>query len=329
MSKSPQFDRQNESKGRIRYRKLLGSVLKWAIVLATFSFLAKAVYDNWHEVSTLHINLRQGWPKALAALVIALCSNGWLGILWGWTLGNLGYPVSWVWAMRIFLTIEIAKFLPGNVWHMYGRVRAAQRIGIPIPVGTASVLLEPILITAAAMIFALLNGSHPALRGLGGISAFCILLGVHPRIFGQVSKWLTQLQYQLRKRFGRRSKSQPNNSPKRVYFQHYPLKILLGELIFVGLRCYSFLLIVSLFGPLPAESIAPLVGGFSFAWIVGLVMPGAPDGIGIFETLAILLLRGILPSGQLVAVVLIYRMVGVIAIALGALLGWLMGLKAR
>ncbi|WP_354635191.1 hypothetical protein [Planktothricoides raciborskii] len=42
-----------------------------------------------------------------------------------------------------------------------------------------------------------------------------------------------------------------------------------------------------------------VLSAFSFAWLLGLVLPGAPGGIGIFEATAIALLQNNFPPGIL------------------------------
>jgi len=52
--------------------------------------------------------------------------------------------------VQIYLQTNIAKYLPGNVWHYYGRISAAVKAGVSGSAATLSVLLEPLLMAAAA-----------------------------------------------------------------------------------------------------------------------------------------------------------------------------------
>ena len=65
------------------------------------------------------------------------------------------------------------------------------------------------------------------------------------------------------------------------------------------------------------------MGAFSIAWLLGLVVPGAPGGIGVFEAVAIALLGNQLPTGLLISSVALYRLISTLAEALGAGLIWL------
>ena len=62
------------------------------------------------------------------------------------------------------------------------------------------------------------------------------------------------------------------------------------------------------------------LAGFALAWTVGLVVPGAPGGLGVFEAVLLLRLAVALPQASLLAVALSYRLVVTLADVLTAVL---------
>ena len=68
------------------------------------------------------------------------------------------------------------------------------------------------------------------------------------------------------------------------------------------------------------------LAGFALAWTVGLVVPGAPGGLGVFEAVLLLRLSVALPEAPLLAVALSYRLTSTAADLLGA---WVAGLDER
>jgi hypothetical protein len=62
------------------------------------------------------------------------------------------------------------------------------------------------------------------------------------------------------------------------------------------------------------------LAGFALAWTVGLVVPGAPGGLGVFEAVLLMRLGGLLPAAPLLAVALSYRLMATLADLLAALL---------
>ena len=63
---------------------------------------------------------------------------------------------------------------------------------------------------------------------------------------------------------------------------------------------------------------ATWLAGFALAWTVGLVVPGAPGGLGVFEAVLLLRLGVALPEAPLLAVALSYRLMVTLAEVLAA-----------
>ena len=72
--------------------------------------------------------------------------------------------------------------------------------------------------------------------------------------------------------------------------------------------------------PLPLKITLLLAVAFTFAlaWVVGLVVPAAPGGLGVFESIILLGLGSKLPEAPLLASLLCYRLVSTLADVLAA-----------
>jgi uncharacterized membrane protein YbhN (UPF0104 family) len=84
--------------------------------------------------------------------------------------------------------------------------------------------------------------------------------------------------------------------------------------------------IVLAFQPLSFVDMQALLAAFSLAWLLGLVVPGAPGGIGVFEAIAISLLDTQFPVAVILSSVAIYRLVSVLAEVSAAGIVWMIGL---
>lgn len=297
--------------------------LRWVILGGTLFFLAKALKDNWREVAAIRIDA-SGWAALTLALGVTLLAHIWSGWVWGWILQTFRQPVSNVWAVMVYLKTNIAKYLPGNVWHFYGRIKAVTGLGASLGVATLSVLLEPLLMAAAALLIALL-GSQQLNLGLQILALIVVLGGVHPRVLNPILDYLKRVK-------GKVSKSASSEAPNAIgenkreadyQLKSYPLVPLLGEVGFVGLRGVGFVLTFLPFVNLSFDQIPPIMSAFSLAWLLGLVIPGAPGGIGVFEATALALLDNQYSSAILLSAVALYRLISVLAEAAGAGLVWL------
>ncbi len=289
--------------------------LRWIIVGGTVFFIASAIHQNWQEVAAIRITAT-GYLKLAIALFVTLLAHILSGWVWSWILHELNQPASGLWSIRVYLTTNLAKYLPGNVWHFYGRVIAAKNAGFSVEAATLSVVLEPLLMAAAALAIALTTGSRTSgITQLLCLSA--VLIAIHPRFLNP----LLQLASRLKKK---PQDTQAVEFKQAVQIQQplqirrYPFLPLLGEAGFVALRGLGFLLTLSALSPIAPTQIPLIFSAFSFAWVLGLVVPGAPGGIGVFEATAIALLGSQLPTGTIIGGVALYRMISIFAEVIGA-----------
>lgn len=284
--------------------------LRWVILGGTVFFLAKALKDHAAEVAAIRIGTTGAILLAIA-LGVTLLAHIWSGWVWGWILHTLNHPVSGFWSVRVYLKTNIAKYVPGNIWHFYGRIVASTEAGIPLKTATLSVLLEPLLMAAAALLIALL-GSLQKNWMLQVLSLAIVLIGLHPLILNPVLGFLGKLKLK---------KSGPVvTDTATLQLKSYPFLPLLGEIAFLGLRGAGFLLTLLALSSFDPVKIPLLFSGFSIAWLLGLIVPGAPGGIGVFEATALSILGEDFSTGILLGAVALYRIVSISAEAIGAFL---------
>jgi uncharacterized membrane protein YbhN (UPF0104 family) len=169
---------------------------------------------------------------------------------------------------------------------------------------------------AAGLVLVLVNLPGLALP-LQTLSLGLILVAVHPRWFNPILRRLTQRKTQI--------------DASVLQLNTYPVWPILGELVFVGLRAAGFVFTLSALAPLPTQAISPLVGAYCLGWLLGMVTPGAPGGIGVFELTVVQALNQPqfaqplegLSTGIVLAGVALYRLVSTLAEALSAGVGWL------
>lgn len=312
--------------------------LRWLILGGTLFFLIHTLRQHWQDVAAIRID-GTGWGLLAIALLITLLAHMWAGWVWGWILEELGYDALGTWSISAYLTTNIAKYLPGNVWHFYGRVMAATSVGVPLDGAAVSVVMEPLLMAIAALIVAFISNQRLNIW-LQLIGLFMGLTLIHPSVMNPILKKLAAAKSKLKPRKSEPSENTPslsspfNSSPltlspsppplptEPAKLKKYPLLPLIGELLFLVMRGAGFIGAVMALHPVEWGNVLPLLSAFSLAWMLGLVVPGAPGGIGVFEATALALLDGSLPSGILLGAVAFYRLVSTLAEAIGAGLAW-------
>ncbi|MFB2934114.1 UPF0104 family protein [Aerosakkonemataceae cyanobacterium BLCC-F154] len=283
--------------------------LRWVILGATLFFLAKALKDHATQIAAIRIN-GAGWAMLAIALSVTLIAHIWSSWVWVWIFHHLKQPIAYKWGIPVYLKTNIAKYVPGNVWHFYGRIVAAKEVGISSEIATVSVLLEPLLMAAAALIVALIGfqfvGWHKSsfvIWQILGLAA--VLTAVHPRILNPVIQKLGKAK--------QKSTGVANLKTTALKVKSYPLLPLMGEMCFVGLRGVGFLLTLWALSPIDPTQISLLITAFSLAWVLGLIVPGAPGGMGVFEATALTILGSSFSPALMLATVALYRMISILA----------------
>ncbi|MFN6562263.1 MAG: YbhN family protein [Nostoc sp. ChiSLP01] len=295
--------------------------LRWIILGGTIFFLGKALKDNWVQVAAIRID-EVGWGIMAIATAVTLLAHTWAGWVWTWVLQELNQPVPSSQFIQVYLKTNIAKYLPGNIWHYYGRILAAKNANVSAGAATLSVLLEPLLMATAALILIILFSSQfdaknttLTIQILQLLSLAVVLCAVHPRFLNPAIRFLYKLKAK---------KSDLNTQPSAVLtLKRYPLRPLLGELGFLCLRGIGFILTVFALNSFNWSQIPLLLGAFSCAWLLGLVIPGAPGGLGVFEATAYELLRHQFPAALVFSAIALYRLISILAETVGAAFAWL------
>ncbi len=282
------------------------------ISLLSFGFLLAALIGHGRQMLQLQLDL-QGWLWLVLGVglsLLSLLANGaGLGVVLCW----LGLRPRWAELVALYLATNLRKYLPGGIWHLTSRLH---RLGAPdgplqtpasLPMALGAVLLDPLVAAAAALVLVAAAGWQ---GGLALLAPLALLL-LWPR-------WLTPVLHRLEQRQARRLQLDgaidlqgADAVPLRLSqaLGGYPLLPLLAQLAFVLLRFAGFACCVLAFDLQASLTWPAWLAGFAIAWTVGLVVPGAPGGFGVFEAALLLRLGAAIPEGPLLAIALSYRLV--------------------
>lgn len=316
--------------------------LRWVIMGLTLFFLLKTFKDRFAEITHISIDSR-AWLILAIALVCTLLAHIWSAWVWTGILKIFQIPIGLLEGICVYLVTNIAKYLPGNVWHFYGRIKAIRQQGSSIGLATLSVVLEPLLMAASALLIAVVSTSFglsdfsPLVFGGQIVALVVVLIGIHPRVLNPVLQKLSKGKsdrasveieddgvnnFEATKTKTANRVQQPISTQTEA-LQTYPLLPFLGEIGFVLFRGVGFLFTVMAIQTIVPGQIPLLLSAFSIAWLLGLIVPGAPGGIGIFEATAIALLpQSVFPQANILLAVALYRVISILAEAIAAVMGW-------
>jgi hypothetical protein len=307
---------------RFRIVKAGAAVLFFALSVV---FLAFALRSSWAELTKIVLE-----PAALAtAGVLSLAYGLSLFIpfgAWYWTLRrNSPACVPALAAAYIYCLSNIAKYLPGNVLHFAGRQILGARVGWSHLAVARATLLEICAMTASICMIALtaavfapadsfdriLTGvwesaaayRRPAALAILGIAGLGFLmlrrLRVFQRLFGVSAGVALQVM-----------------GLTTVFFCLYAaMAVIFVDRLAIGP------------GAPPGQTVAL---AYLIAWLAGFVVPGAPGGLGVRESVLVLLLAGNGEAASTTALALAFgmRFVSLLGDALCAGIAFVLGRDA-
>jgi len=265
----------------------LRRLLHWlggALALASLLFVGVRLHSYWLALDFSSISLAGWCLVALLALVYG-AANLLLARAWQYLLRHFEAPRPGGETARIYGLSQLAKYVPGNIFHLAGRQALGMAAGIASGPLAKSTMWELGSIAVAGALF-----------------GWMILPKVVPGFPEQAGILLLVLSCALATGLLRRAAGRET------------ARAFLCQLLFLVISGAVFVALLALLAGhdnLGAQAWLPIASAYVFAWLVGLVTPGAPAGVGIREMILLFLLNGMVAEERLLMAVLLGRLVTV------------------
>jgi hypothetical protein len=205
-------------------------------------------------------------------------------LAWWDLLEKFGVSVSRRWAIKTYGITQLAKYAPGNIFHLAGRQAMGMSAGFPGWPLAKSAVWELGLISVAGGMFGIL-----ALPRV--LPMFTVTWATLVFICSVGTITLAVCRY--------------CGKPAARAFGKYCGFLAVTGFLFSGLIC----LLVNDMDRLPWIELG---GAYILAWLVGLVTPGAPAGAGVRELALLFLLNGVVSEADLLLAVVLGRVITVV-----------------
>lgn len=250
-------------------------------------------------------------PRAALGIVVAAlfwsCGVPLLSLAWRALLAGLNAPHPLRELFGIVGITQFAKYIPGNVAQYIGRVGMSLARGIPARPLAITLILETLLVIAAAIVVCVGAGTlsdlgRDALRThglqLGLIALLVVAAGVGLFVLRRIAPWL------LRKFAPKYAPALDGRllPPRASLLQAAIAYCLIYVVAGIGLIFLARLLL-----PDAAHDYWMLIAVFALAWVVGFVTPGAPGGFGVREGLMLLMLAPVYSTAAAGVLVIAFR----------------------
>ena len=212
-------------------------------------------------------------------------ANVLLAQAWWHLLAFFDVEVERKWAVKTYGLSQLAKYIPGNIFHLAGRQALGMAAGMPAGTLAKSLLWELGLIATAGTLFGLLATPLVGLKlpiyasvgAFGAISTLGIII-------------------------------------LRLLLSPSVSAALIWQIFFLGISGAVFVGALALVAPsaVTLSAFSVLCGSYVIAWLAGLITPGAPAGVGVREFVLLFLLGEQIPAADLLLAVVLGRIVTVV-----------------
>lgn len=297
--------------------------LQLGIAVVIFGALVLTVVQQWSDIQNEGVHFHVGW--LIPAIIILPAFFVLSAFGWDLTLRFLGYPLGFGRAQVAWGQPLLARYVPGSVLYVLGRVLLSEKAGIPRRITIASIVYEQaISATSAVVVASYFIIKHPDLQGQPLRWAVLLLIPaaialLHPKVFGPLAN-------RALRAFGR--EPLPEVISLRgvitliVYYSLNWVVVAFG--IYCVARSVTFI---------PFKDILLVGSAQAIGYFAALVTLVAPAGLGVKDAAFAWAVKAALPSrsfalGSLIAIALRFVMtvaellyVGVVT-ALGRREGW-------
>ena len=209
--------------------------------------------------------------------------------------------------VSFYVLTNILKYVPGGMWHFVERFNFIKKISNP-QIALYSTLIEP---------YFMLTGSF-LLASMGLIFSPFYFFLIFPLIFLN-----RKLIYFVLKRLGSlkgkvfevlRIANSKNQFKKRINItSFFPTRALFLEIGFVLSKFIGFYVCLNTFYTSNTINIIFLLVIFSLSWSIGLVVPAAPGGIGVFEACLLFFVGRNIPQNTILVTLIYFRVISTFA----------------
>jgi hypothetical protein len=279
--------------GMKKYMHWFGS----AVAVIGIFFVAIRLRDYSDQIDFKDLGWEIWW--AVGGCAVAYClANNLMALAWWNLLVQFGAVTPRRWAIRTYGISQLAKYVPGNIFHLAGRQAMGMAAGVPGWALAKSTFWELGFLAIAgslfgALVLPLLITWLPLELGA---AAFVLALAV---VAGALA----------------------------VYFGPAALRAFALYVSFVTISGVLFVCLIETIFPSAVTSPSGwivLCSAYVVAWLIGLVTPGAPAGVGVRELILVFLLQGLVGESELLLTVVLGRVVTVTGDFLFFLVSWLL-----
>tara|TARA_B100001989_G_scaffold218116_1_gene169490 strand:+ start:243 stop:1199 length:957 start_codon:yes stop_codon:yes gene_type:complete len=205
--------------------------------------------------------------------------------------------------VSFYILTNILKYVPGGIWHFVERFNFIKKISNS-QIALYSTLIEPYFMLSGSFLLASLGVIFSPLYFFLTVP----LVFLNRKLIFLVLKKLGSLKGKVFEVL-----SFPNSNDqfeKRININSFfPTRAFLLEIGFVLSKFIGFYICLNTFYLINSLDITFLIVIFSLSWSLGLVVPGAPGGVGVFEASLFFFVGRDIPQNAILVSLIYFRVI--------------------
>ena len=282
-------------------KKIFGGLKSIFFILSLLYFCIYFFY-NIDQIS-FDINLKKNGIDLSLSFLFCLLSIYLNACAWKYIVKWFGKEFKSNNLVSFYVLTNILKYVPGGVWHFVERFNFIKKISNP-QIALYSTLIEP---------YFMLSGSF-LLASMGLIFSPLYFFLIFPLVFLN-----RELIYFILKRIGslkgkvfevlRIPNSKYQFEERINIISFFPTRPLLFEIGFVLSKFIGFYICLNTFYKINTLNSFYLLVIFSLSWTIGLVVPTAPGGVGVFEACILFFVGKSIPQNIILISLIYFRVI--------------------
>ncbi len=205
--------------------------------------------------------------------------------------------------ISFYILTNSLKYIPGGIWHFYERFTFLKEI-INEKLALCVNLIEPYFMLSASLLLTSLGVIYNPLFLIFILPSillhrnFIYLIIIKLQSFKNKSIRIFKINY---------TKSQFDKKVKIK--SSFPFKILSIEILFILFKFLGFIFCFYIFNDSNNIDYLIIFTIFSLSWSIGLIIPAAPGGIGVFEGCFLFLIGNDYSQSSLIMSLIIFRFI--------------------
>ena len=283
-------------------KKINFGCLKNIFFITSLSYFCIYFFNNIDQIS-FDVNLERNGINLFLSFLFCILSIYLNAYAWKYIVRWFGKEFKSNNLVSFYVLTNILKYVPGGVWHFVERFNFIKKISNP-QIALYSTLIEP---------YFMLSGSF-LLASMGLIFSPLYFFLIFPLLFLNrkfiflILKILGSLKGKVFEVL--RLQNSKDQFEERInIISFFPTRALILEIGFVLSKFIGFYICLNTFYTSNTLNSIFLLVIFSLSWSLGLVVPAAPGGVGVFEACLLLFVGKSIPENIILISLVYFRVI--------------------